>query len=373
MSQFTLVWDVLMTGEAINAKKADAKLAEEMEAHAPSLQFQTVQRWNYVAEGKKISAQGFTNGLRFTSVLDDLQNASDLMQHLSGFTSSLAQSSTCRVAESIPFPLERDVKQRLPAVGRLGLKTSFTHGLGLTDHKKISNAKSDQTRMTKDGLDPTRIGKNSSAAWFSDAFRGLMSSSNWFLVLPTYGEQPSSILSSRAGADGGVYEFSFDLQRAFDELTNLSEGVWWAPLDEQAALSMHPTLMFDPSTVLDSPYDPSKFLHLDNKKKTDERISNVLKFEDEQTGDDLMKDELSYGLERIARGRRLVKQATTDDGLVSGMEAFVIKSKFIQPFVTEEFFNALAFFVMTRHPKFWRNGASEVLLFHDLESLQSIE
>ena len=370
MNTFSIVWDVMMTGEAITQKKSDALLAKEMEAFAPDLVFNSVQRWNYVAQGKKVSAAGFTNGIRFTSFLDNIAEAEAIISRLGSFSNPLAQSSNCRVAESIPFPLERSVKQRLPQIGRMALKTSFTHGLGETDHKKISNAKSDQTRLTKDGLDPIRKGKNSSAAWFSDEFRNLMSSSNWFLVMPTYGKTPSEVLGSR-GSDGGMYEFSFNLQPAIDELTKESKGVWWNELNETQASSLNPTLMFDPSQELESEYDPLKFTHF---TKTKDRIDNVIKFEEKQNpGDDSSKSELEYNLERITRGRRLVKQATSSDGLVSGMEEFVIKSKFIAPFLTEEFFNALAFFVMTRHPKFWRNGRSEILIFHDEESIKKIE
>ena len=57
MSQFTIVWDVLMTGEAVMDKKAGANLAVEMESYASGIEFQTVQRWNYVATGKRFPKQ----------------------------------------------------------------------------------------------------------------------------------------------------------------------------------------------------------------------------------------------------------------------------------------------------------------------------
>lgn len=368
MSQFTIVWDVLMTGEAVMDKKADGNLALEMESYAAGIEFQTVQRWNYVATGKKISQAGFTNGLRFTSHCASLEHIKSSISHLEGFVSPLAQSSKARVAETVAFPLQRATKQRLPSVGRMALKTTFTHGMGLTEHKKIQNAKSDQTRMTKDGLDPTRIGKNSSAAWFSDEFRSLMSNSNWFLVLPTHGSLPSSVLKS--GADGGVYEFSFNLEPAIEELSRLSEGIWWDKLEEHEASNLHPTLLFNPTGELDSPFDPVCYPHFE---KTKARIDNVKNFEEQQTGDSGMVEELTYTLERMTRGRRISKQATSDDGLVSGMEEFVVKTKFIKPMVCEEFFNAMGFFVMTRNPKFWRNGSSEVMFFHDDDSLKMID
>lgn len=370
MNSFTIVWDVLMTGEAVMQKKADVQLAQEMEAYADQLDFQTVQRWNHVAEGKKVSAQGFTNGLRFTSSVFDFDNVQQLLSHLRKFQSNFAQSTDARIAEHIEYPLQRETKTRLPMSGRMALKTTFTHGLGLEDHKKIQNAKSDQTRMTKDGLDPTRVGKNSSSAWFEDEFRALMSSSNWFLVLPTHGQQPSEVLDSNAGADGGVYEFSFNLQPAIDALTDKSEGVWWSKLSAEQARELNPILNFDPQQPLDSPYDPAQYLHF---KKTQDRIKNVLDFEEAQTGDAAFQEELTYILERVTRGRRLLKQANSGDGLVSGHEKFVIGSKFIAPFVCEEFFNAIGFFLMTRHPKFWRNGQSEVLLFHDELSLSKLD
>jgi len=82
-----------MTGEAVMEKKADANLALEMESYASAFKFQTVQRWNYVAPGKKISQAGFTNGLRFTSHTTGLENLKQSISHLEGFESSLAQSS----------------------------------------------------------------------------------------------------------------------------------------------------------------------------------------------------------------------------------------------------------------------------------------
>jgi len=370
MNSFTIVWDVLMTGEAVMQKKADVKLAQEMEAYADGIDFQTVQRWNHVAEGKKVSAQGFTNGLRFTSPIVDFANLNKTVSHLVNFQSDLAQSTDARIAERIEYPLQRETKTRLPLSGRMALQTTFTHGLGLEDHKKIQNAKSDQTRMTKDGLDPTRVGKNSSSAWFEDEFRALMSSSNWFLVLPTHGGQPSEVLDSKAGADGGVYEFSFNLQPAIDALTDESEGVWWSKLSAEQAQELNPTLNFNPQQPLDSPFDPAQYLHFN---KTKDRIKNVLDFEQTQTGDEALQEELTYTLERMTRGRRILKQANSGDGLVSGQEKFVIGSKFITPFVCEEFFNAIGFFLMTRHPKFWRNGQSEVLIFHDELSLSIVD
>jgi len=367
MSRFYLVWDVMMTGEAITSKK-EVALAEQMQEHASGFEVQTVQRWNHVADGKKTTAAGFTTGLRFTFPLASTSDAAQAIAHLSAFESGISSSSTCRVAESISFPLDRSIKQRLPALGQVVLQTRFTHGLGQTSHKAIQNAKSDQTRMTKHALDPTNTGKNSSASWFTDEFRALLSNPSWFLVIPTHGESPSSML--KTGAEGGVYEPSYNFHAAIEDLTSASEGHWWSELSDDAAHSMRPTLMFDPTEQLSCPYDPSTFTQF---QSTSERINAVLEHEEAQTGDPSLMESLQYDLERISRGRRIVRQATSDDGLVSGMERFVVKSKFIQPFITEEFFNALGFFLMARYPKFWRNGESEVLLFHTSESLELIE
>jgi len=63
--------------------------------------------------------------------------------------------------------------------------------------------------------------------------------------------------------------------------------------------------------------------------------------------------------------RRSPRQLTEQHGLVSGIEAPLVEKEVIHPWVAEEFVACLGFFLMTRKPKYWRNGASNILLLHE--------
>jgi hypothetical protein len=90
----------------------------------------------------------------------------------------------------------------------------------------------------------------------------------------------------------------------------------------------------------------------------------------EQTKDEMMCEDLKYTLQRVTRSKRVSRQITGNEhGLVSGIEEHLISEHIIKPWVAEEFFNCLAFFLMTRKPKYWRNGKSEIQLLHPVEDL----
>jgi hypothetical protein len=57
-----------------------------------------------------------------------------------------------------------------------------------------------------------------------------------------------------------------------------------------------------------------------------------------------------------------------DHGLANGAEDFVISQHVIRPWIAEEFVNCLAFFLMTRKPKYWRNGRSRIVILQPFSS-----
>jgi hypothetical protein len=66
----------------------------------------------------------------------------------------------------------------------------------------------------------------------------------------------------------------------------------------------------------------------------------------------------------------LSRQITgSEHGLVSGLESGILQAKVVKPWIAEEFINCLAFFLMTRKPKYWRNGKSEILLIHKVDEI----
>ena len=366
MTQLQVIWDVLFNGKAVTIKGSDKEVAAAMDSHLGNVQVASVLRWNTVLEGQKVAAAGFTSGLRYMIPINDLdsQEAQKLVDSLGAFAHSLVDLSKYSIAEALDFPLSRSVKSRFPVLGKLALQTKFTNGLGYTDHTKIKSSMKNQTKDTKNGLDPIRDGKGSSSSLFSDAFRSLLSDSNWFLVLSTSTEDgvqsPEAVLSR--GSDGGMYELNYDLREFAATLTEESRNHWWTPLDP-ADITLNPALSFDPSEPIDSEFDPSSFHH--HGSKIQKLIENVIEWEEKQSGDEDFIEELEYTMGRLSREKRLSRQITGNDhGLVSGLESGIITNKVILPWLSEEFVNCLAFFIMTRKPQYWRNGQSQIHLIH---------
>ena len=137
-------------------------------------------------------------------------------------------------------------------------------------------------------------------------------------------------------------------------------------------MTLNPQLILDPTEVLNTPFDPAKFHHHESKKKVEGMINKVLEAEKKQNpGDDMMREDLDYTLQRLTRSKRPARQITGNEhGLVPGLEEHLISEHILKPWIVEEFFNCLAFFLMTRKPKYWRNGKSEILLLHPLEDLK---
>lgn len=366
MSQFQVIWDVLFNEQAVVKKGSDKEVAVAMDSHLGEVKVASVLKWNTVLEGQKVAAAGFTSGLRYMIPIDHLdnQNVQTLIDSIGAFTNQLVNLSKCSIVESLDFPLNRSVKARFPVLGKLALQIKFTNGLGYSDHREINSSMKNQTKDTKNGLDPIRQGKGSSSSLFSEAFRSLISDTNWFLVMSTSTEDglktPEAVLSR--GSDGGMYEFNYDLRSFCSTLTEQSKNHWWTPLDPND-IKLNPQLSFDPIKPLDSEFDPSNFYH--HSSKIDSIIENVIEWEKKQSGDSDFIDELMYTLGRLTREKRLTRQLTGDEhGLVSGLESGLITNKVILPWISEEFVNCLAFFIMTRKPQYWRNGHSQIHLFH---------
>ena len=366
MNPLSLVWDVLFVESAITDTKSAKIVAAAME-EVTDAPVKSVMNWNTVMKGQKTSGAGFTSGLRFVYDLGGMKTSEvkNLNNDIGSFSHELSALSKVSIAESISFKLDRGTKARFPSVGRLMLQVKFTHGLGYTESKSIANAITTQTKETKEGLNPLELGKGGSGGRFSSEFRDLMSDPYWFRVFPCAGDKPSEI-NIRGGADGGLYDLAFDLRQATKELTKRSEGVWWEPLDP-AELTLTPRLLVDYGESIDSPYDPSNFHHHNGFRhvSAEEMIDKAIGVEKEQTGDDSIMDEIRYTLDRIVRGRRNPRQLTEQHGLVSGIEASLVENEVILPWIAEEFVACLGFFLMTRKPKYWRNGASEIHLLHE--------
>ncbi len=383
MPTLRIIWDVLFRGEFVTQKRIDIKVAKAMDTQCSDYKIEAVLRWNTVLAGQKVARAGFTSGLRYLIPVDHISNGEikTLLDSLQSFTHESCETSACMISESLDFPLNRHAKARFPVLGRIALSCRFTHGMGYTELKKIQNAKTTQTKETKEGLDPIGTGKGSSGGRFSEEFRSSMSDSRWFLVLSTSTEvgykQPSEIYEINGkktsvmsgSSDGGMYDLAFDLRDTLSNLVTLSKGVWWEPLDPDD-LTLNPQLTLDPSKeVIESNFDPAKFHHHESKK-AESMIDKVLKAEEKQTGDDMMREELEYTLQRLTRSKRLARQITGNEhGLVPGLEEHLISEHILKPWIVEEFFNCLALFLMTRKPNYWRNGKSEILLLHSLEDL----
>jgi hypothetical protein len=371
MPTLRIIWDVLFRGEFVTQKGTDVKVAEAMDSHCSDHSIEAVLRWNTVLEGQKVARTGFTSGLRYLVPVDHIstKDIQTLLDSLQSFTHEYCETSACMISESLDFPLNRSAKARFPVLGRIALMSRFTHGLGCSTLTQIKSAKANQTKDTKNGLDPIRMGKGSSGELFSKNIGKLMSDSLWFLVLTTSTAEgyqtPSKALSG--GSDGGMYQLSFDLRGAISKLVDKSNPEWWEPLDPDD-LNLNPQLIVNPTKELENTFDPATFHHHDSKAQ--DIIDKVLKIEMKQTGDEIMRDDLEYTLQRLQRKKRVPRQLTGNDhGLVPGLEKHLISEHFMKPWLAEEFFNCLAFFLMTRKPNYWRNGKSEILLLHSLEDL----
>jgi len=361
-----IVWDVQFTGESVLEKGTDDAIllaATEYIQHPIT----EVMNHNELHRGQKVSRAGYTTGLRF--IIDatylDFDEISAINDRCVLFEHALAGLSSVSIGEELRVPLDLDTKARFPDFGRVMLCIDFTNGLGYDDAKSARAAMSNQTKDTKDGLDPTAMGKGSSGKLFGDVFLSMLSDPWWMRTFDPRGEISTGML--KKAADGGCYDLSFDLRGGIEELVELSEGEWWEKLSPDE-LTLFPKLVVDPTIVLDSGFDPREYYHLKLGEKAQSLIDKAIEAEEIQTGDPDIVEELEYTLRRILRGRRVRKQVGVDHGLANGVEDFVISQHVIRPWVAEEFVNCLAFFLMTRKPKYWRNGKSRIVVLQPFSS-----
>jgi len=361
MNQHSIVWDILFVPSAITNSKSSSEILGSIEENLTGLKPTKVMNWNSVLKGQKVSRSGFTSGLRIIYDISDKSKDEilTLTKQLNNFSNPIIANNNLSIAEVLPLPLDIKTKKSFPEIGKLLLSVKFTHGLGYDDVKSINSAVSNQTKDTKDGLDPTREGKGSSGKLFSTSTRSLLSDSYWFRIFPVRGGGINEI-NVNGRADGGAYQLSFDLRKGVSELVQQSENIWWDPLDPEE-LTLNPKMVVDMNKNLESNFDPSKFYHLNAKENL---MENVFDIEKMQTGDDEIIDDLEYTFSRIRRGRRGIKQLTKEDGLVQGLEKGVIEREVIRPWFSTEFINCLGFFLMTRKPKYWRNGEASIELLH---------
>lgn len=364
MNPISLVWDVQFTGEGVTQKATNVMLVA-MNEH---IQHPIVEVMNHnrLHEGQKVSRAGYTSGLRF--IIDvtflDVKAIVQLNNQALSFNHEFCSLSSVSISETLPIPLDIPTKSRFPELGRIMLCVRFTDGLGYTDAKKIRNAIGTQTKETKDGLDPIGTGKGSSGARFSEEFRSMLSDSKWLRRFPSLTGVSKGLLSGAAA--GGCYDLSYDLREAVRQLTESSEEIWWSKLDPDE-LTLTPSLLVDPSEKIGSKFDPANYHHLEGDK-SDNLVENMKNVEMEQTGDSDIVEDLTYTLDRMMRGRRIRKQVGVNQGLAHGNEAFVISENVILPWIAEEFVNCLGFFLMTRKPKYWRNGQCEVRVVQPFSS-----
>jgi len=364
LNPISLVWDVQFTGEGVTQKATNVMLVA-MNEH---IQHPIVEVMNHnrLHEGQKVSRAGYTSGLRF--IIDvtflDVKAIVQLNNQALSFNHEFCSLSSVSISETLPIPLDIPTKSRFPELGRIMLCVRFTDGLGYTDAKKIRNAIGTQTKETKDGLDPIGTGKGSSGARFSEEFRSMLSDSKWLRRFPSLTGVSKGLLSGAAA--GGCYDLSYDLREAVRQLTESSEEIWWSKLDPDE-LTLTPSLLVDPSEKIGSKFDPANYHHLEGDK-SDNLVENMKNVEMEQTGDSDIVEDLTYTLDRMMRGRRIRKQVGVDQGLAHGNEAFVISENVILPWIAEEFINCLGFFLMTRKPKYWRNGQCEVRVVQPFSS-----
>ncbi|MDA7603353.1 hypothetical protein N8771_02585 [Euryarchaeota archaeon] len=361
MNQHSIVWDILFVPSAITNSKSSSEILGSIEENLTGLKPTKVMNWNSVLKGQKVSRSGFTSGLRIIYDISDKSKDEilTLTKQLNNFSNPIIANNNLSIAEVLPLPLDIKTKKSFPEIGKLLLSVKFTHGLGYDDVKSINSAVSNQTKDTKDGLDPTREGKGSSGKLFSTSTRSLLSDSYWFRIFPVRGGGINEI-NVNGRADGGAYQLSFDLRKGVSELVQHSENIWWDPLDPEE-LTLNPKMVVDMNKNLESKFDPSKFYHLNAKENL---IENVFDIEKMQTGDDEIIDDLEYTFRRIRKGRRSIKQLTKEDGLVQGLEKGVIEREVVRPWFSTEFINCLGFFLMTRKPKYWRNGEASIELLH---------
>lgn len=359
-----LVWDVLFSEKAVMDKTIPKEVTSAMEKHCEGMLINSAMRWNTVLGGS-VSRQGFTSGIRIVIGIDGVDEIEihQFVDNINQFNHPHMTWSQLRLAEKLNAPLDIKTKKRFPLQGRIALFVEFTNGLGYETAKAINSAKSNQTKDTKNSLDPTNIeGRGANGKLFSSEFRSIMQDSNWFTLHPT----PEDAISKKESF-GGMYELMFDLTSIVDKLSSLSEDIWWKKIDS-SEISLNPHLFVVTEVHIDSPLDPSSWIH-QNKNNFEKKLKEVLEWEKRQSDSNAeIVEEIKYISSRITRGRRPSSSLTKEQGLVQGLEEHCIKKFVLQPWVALEFVNCLNFFLLTQKPSYWRNTKAKIWLFHEFNA-----
>lgn len=376
MSEFYVVMDALFEPELVTEAKTASNVSVSLSEFLVGTRAEFIQTWNMVSKGQKSTRAGKPAGLRLFFSCDGMSSESitKLIEKLSSFSDSSVVEVTVSFAESPPIPLDRSRKLRLPFFGKVGLYIEYTNALGVTDSSRIKQALGDQAVETKNGLNPIGEGKKSSSGRFSEEFRSLFSNPYFFLgstirIEDENGIQPiADALSGKS--HNAMYMLNYDLQNHIESLSSESEGNWWSRLDSES-LDMNPTMRVITQDNFQSKYDPATYHH---HETSDKRVDKVFETEDMQTGDTelnaTVKDELEYIFRRLRREKRPQLAITGDEhGLVPGLEVSLVAKHVVGPWLLEEMYNALAYFVMTAKPRFWRNGESRIFFFHSIEDI----
>lgn len=369
MAELYIIWDVIFSADAMLKTSVAKVIAKQMDELIPSECVEEVLVWNIVMKGQKSRRTGTSNGLRYLIPIDemDIEAIVNLTEICKSYNSQLSSKSSISYGEVPMIPLERKRKQSFPHFGKIALQTKFTHGEGLTDSVSIQTARR-QTPKTKDGLNPLGGGNKIGNKNFSDEFQSIFSQDHWFLIRPTLTVNgkvpPSEALSQKA--DGGMYMLNYNINEAITELLEKSKGIWWNLLDPDC-LDINPRLEVHTDAIIDSKFDPSCFLHHDSNNAA-KAMNKMFEIELEQNGSQENCDELGYIIGRVTKTRRpSVLLTGREHGLVSGLEEGLIIEHVLRPWILEEVYNCLALFLMLGMPRYWKNGASRILLIHDDE------
>ena len=376
MSEFYVVIDAIFKPELVSESKTASNVSDSISKFLSGTRVEFIQTWNMVSKGQKSTRAGKPAGLRLFISCDGMSSSSisELIAESSSFSDSNVIEVAVSFAESPSIPLDRKRKLRLPFFGKVGVYIEYTNALGVTESSKIKTALGDQAVETKNGLNPIGDGKKSSSGRFSEEFRSIFTNPYFFLgsIVPLENEEGIQPIgeSIKGKSHNAMYMLNYNLQHHIETLSADSEGKWWDKLDSES-LDMNPTLRVVTQDGFDSKYDPSTFHH---HEPSDKRIEKVYEMEDMQTGgsteNEIVKDELEYTFNRLRREKRPQLAITGDEhGLVPGLEHALVGKHVAGPWLIEEMYNSLAYFVMTAKPRFWRNGESKIFFFHNPEEV----
>ena len=376
MSEFYVVIDAIFKPELVSETKTASNVSESLSKFLSGTRAEFIQTWNMVSKGQKSTRAGKPAGLRLFISCDGMSSSSinELIDKSSSYSDSNVKEVAVSFAESPSVPLDRKRKLRLPFFGKVGVYIEYTNALGVTESSKIKTALGDQAVETKNGLNPIGEGKKSSSARFTEEFRSIFTDPYFFLGSTIHLENEDGIQpigeAIKGKSHNAMYMLNYNLQHHIETLSADSEGKWWDKLDPDS-LDMNPILRVVTQDGFDSKYDPNTFHH---HESSDKRIEKVYEMEDMQTGEstenEIVKDELDYTFRRLRREKRPQLAITGDEhGLVPGLEHALVCKHVVGPWLIEEMYNSLAYFVMTAKPRFWRNGESKIFFFHNPEEV----